>query len=808
MWLTAIGSAYFWFLGALLQMDLILFGKNILGADDVRVGLLQTFLAVGIGVGSLAAGRLSGRKVELGLVPLGALGIGVSALLLALLPATYAVTAGLLVTLGFAGGLYIVPLHAFIQQKSGAHEKGRVVATTNFMSTLGILLASGMLWVSQSLLGMSADQVLLVFGIGTLLGTVYAMFLLPDFLVRFCLWSLTHTLYRIRIVGQTNVPQNGPALLICNHVSFVDGFLVGACIQRFVRFIVYQGFYHHPMLNWLFRLTQAIPIAGGDPVVVAEALDQARTALREGHVVCIFAEGAISRTGNLLPFKRGFERIIEGLDVPIIPVHLDRVWGSIFSFKDGRFLWKWPRQLPYPITVSFGSPLPPTTTADQARQTIMELSCDAVEHRRTRRDLLHLRFITNAKRRWRQWAMADSTGKTLTYGQSLVGSLLLARWLRRHHPNETMVGLVLPNSVGGATANIGVLLSGKVPVNLNFAAGRDAMANAAAQCELRTILTSRTFLHKAEIAELTGMVDLDTVMSQLNQWQKVMTYLTARITPARLLRWRYTGSEQRPESLATVLFSSGSTGDPKGVMLSHHNMLSNIEGMMQVFDLLRQDRMMGVLPFFHAFGSTATLWFPLITGCSVVYHANPLDSDMIGTMVQRHRATLLLSTPALCERYLRECAVADFESLRYAVVGAARCRPELATAFKAKYGVDILEGYGCTEMGPVVAVNVPDVTLPKRNQVGNKAGTVGHPLPGVATRIVHPDTGAELPSNTEGLLWVKGPSQMMGYWQQPAHTAEVLRDGWYLTGDIAAIDEDGFIRLADRCVTPSDNRQD
>ena len=352
-----LGIAYFWFLGALLQMDLLLYGKNVLGATDVQVGMLQTFIAVGIGTGSLAAGRLSGNKVELGLVPLGALGIGLSALALALLPPHFGMAAGLLIALGMAGGLLIVPLNAFAQHRSNHGETGRLVATINFMSTLGVLLASGVLWACQTLFFMLADHVLLVFGLGTLVGTVLVVRLLPAFLVRFCLWLLTHTLYRIRVVGQTHFLQRGPALLICNHVSFVDGFLVGASTDRFVRFMVYRGFYEHPALNWLFRAMYAIPIAGGDPERVAASIESARQALLDGHVVCIFAEGAISRTGNLLPFKRGFERIVDKLDVPIIPVHLDRVWGSIFSFKDGRFLWKWPRQLPYPVTVSFGAPM-------------------------------------------------------------------------------------------------------------------------------------------------------------------------------------------------------------------------------------------------------------------------------------------------------------------------------------------------------------------------------------------------------------------------------------------------------------------
>jgi acyl-[acyl-carrier-protein]-phospholipid O-acyltransferase / long-chain-fatty-acid--[acyl-carrier-protein] ligase len=377
--LTVLGIAFFWLLAALLQMAVLLFGKEIMGLDDLHVGLLGTFLALGIGAGSLAVGRLSGQKVELGLVPLGALGMGTSTLLLSVSASSYALTAIALVVLGLAGGWFIVPLQAFLQYKSRGEERGLLLATANFLSMGAILVASGVLWACHDLLKFQADRIILLAGLGTLLGTVCVLRLLPAFVVRLVCWMLTHTLYRIRVVGGEHIPMQGPALLVCNHVSYVDGLLVGACVPRFVRFLVYRPIYEFKALRWLFRLMHAIPIAGGPEAPAA--LAQARQALQEGHVVCIFAEGAISRTGDLLPFKRGFERIVEGLEVPVIPVHLDRLWGSIFSFHGGRFLWKWPKQLPYPVTVSFAAPLPATATALQVRQVVMELGSAALAYR-------------------------------------------------------------------------------------------------------------------------------------------------------------------------------------------------------------------------------------------------------------------------------------------------------------------------------------------------------------------------------------------------------------------------------------------
>jgi len=250
--------------------------------------------------------------------------------------------------------------------------------------------------------------------------------------------------------------------------------------------------------------------------------------------------------------------------------------------------------------------------------------------------------------------------------------------------------------------------------------------------------------------------------------------------------------------LATVIFSSGSTGIPKGVMISHYNVLANIDAMAQLFWIGERDRIVGVLPFFHLFGYTVTIWFPLIAGCGVVYHPNPTDAKAVGELTAKYKATFLLSTPTFCSGYTRKCSAEEFATLRFVLVGAEKLREPIAAAFREKFGVELLEGYGCTEMSPVVAVNAPDFHAGKDSQTGNKPGTVGHPLPGVAAQVVDVATLAPLGPNEPGLLLVKGSNRMIGYLGEPQRTAEVLHDGWYVTGDIAAIDDEGFIRITDR----------
>jgi acyl-[acyl-carrier-protein]-phospholipid O-acyltransferase/long-chain-fatty-acid--[acyl-carrier-protein] ligase len=425
------------------------------------------------------------------------------------------------------------------------------------------------------------------------------------------------------------------------------------------------------------------------------------------------------------------------------------------------------------------------------------MSSDAAQHRKHKGDLLHLRFVCTARKNWRKFALADSTGRELTYGEALTGSVLLANWFRANRPDDEKVGLLLPSSVGGALANIGAMLAGKVPVNLNFTAGPDAMGSAIEQCAMTTVITSNAFLAKAKLEAPEGSVYLEDILGAQSKWDKLRAAASARLIPARLLIRRYRRGVT-PDTLATIIFSSGSTGVPKGVMLSHLNILSNIESMVQLFWLGRHDCITGVLPFFHSFGFTVTIWLPLITGCRAIYHPNPTDAKAIGALVEKYQGTFLLSTPTFCASYSRHCTREQLGSLRFVLVGAEKLREPVAAAFREAFDLDLLEGYGCTEMSPVVAVNSPDFEADHEKQLGNKPGTVGHPVPGVAVKVVDPNTFETRPPGIEGLLLVKGLNRMLGYLNLPEQTAEVLHDGWYITGDIAMIDDEGFIKITDR----------
>ncbi|MFB3921482.1 MAG: AMP-binding protein [Terriglobia bacterium] len=624
--------------------------------------------------------------------------------------------------------------------------------------------------------------------------------LVPYFIARLWLWLLTHTIYRIQTRGLECLPARGGALLVCNHVSYIDPFLLGAPMWRYIRFIMLRRMYQKPFIHWFAKRMGAIPIDEDDPPrKIVESLREAQSRLRAGELVCIFAEGAMTRTGNILRFRRGLERIVRGTGAPIVPAHLDRVWGSIFSFERGRYFTKWPRRLRYPITVSFGPPLPPNATAFQARQAVVQLGASAFAHRDSTQRALPELFLNTAKRNWRRFAMADSLGRNLSFGQALVGAMLFRRLIRERFRDDKMVGTLLPPMVPSALLNIGISLAGRIPVNLNYTSSSEALGAAIERCQIRTIFTSEKLLEKFSIEKRPGMVMIEEVGRDFSKRDKALAYLLARLLPRFVLRRWLLPRASGLDSLATVIFSSGSTGVPKGVMLSHRNIVSNIEGIQQAISVDRHDCLLGILPLFHSFGFTAGLWLPMVCGLGVVYHTNPLEARRIGELCRKHRVTILVTTPTFCWSYVRQCSREEFGSLRIAVVGAEKMKPELGRAFKEKFGLEVYEGYGCTELSPVVAVGRPDYSDPDQTQVGHKPGTVGHPIPGVAVSVVNPDSFEDLGPDRDGLLLVKGPNVMVGYLGEPEKTRQVLReDGWYVSGDIARIDEDGFITITDR----------
>src|SRR5215469_477732 len=798
LWLAVLGNTYFWFLGALLQLIIILYGRQVFHLSDRHNGFLQAALAIGIGIGSFAAGYLSGGKIEYGLIPLGAIGLTVFSIALASSHLSFTAVMVLLALLGFFGGFFAVPVNALIQHRPEIERRGAVLATAGVLSFVGIGLSGLAYSLLVSFLHLSPSMVFLAGSGLTLVATIGAVVLLPDSLLRFILWLATHSLYRIRVEGRANIPERGGALFVANHMSFVDALLLSASTDRHIRFLMDKDIYEHPVVHPFARILRAIPVSPLQrPRELLKSLREATNAIRNGDVVCIFAEGQITRIGQLLPFRRGFERIMNGIDAPIVPVCLDGVWGSVFSFEGGRFLWKMPRRIPFPVTVSFGPPMPPTSSAAEVRHAVQQLQTDAFPLRKKRMRTLAASFISSAHRYPFRFAMADVKTSRVRFAGALLKTIFLARRLGKLWAGQDKVGILLPPSAGGALTNFAATLCGKVSVNLNYTLSQESLNSCIAQCSLQTVVTSKALLEKVKLEIPVQSILLEDAAARPRILEKLAA-IAFWWLPARILTRIFAGRTTSLDGLATIIFSSGSTGEPKGVMLTHYNIASNLEQLNQTFMLTPNDRLLGVLPFFHSFGFTVTLWLPAAVGVGVVYHPSPLDFSAIGELIRRYKITFLLSTPTFLQGYIRRCAPEDFGSLRFVLVGAEKLPERVALAFEDRFGIRPLEGYGCTECAPVVTVNTNDFRAPGFRQVGAKRGKIGHPLPGITIRIEDPETGAPLGDDAAGLLLVRGPNVMQGYLNRPEKTAEVLRDGWYVTGDIAAIDEDGFLAITDR----------
>jgi len=798
LFLCMIGVSWFWFMGAVFQLNIYFYGFEDMGIGSLQIGLLQIVLALGIGGGSILAGRWSGGKVEFGLVPLGAIGLGIFAILLGLSAKSFYLVLILFFFLGASAGLFNVPLNSYIQQKSPAQSKGRILAALNIMNFIGMLFSFGIFWLLKSRFNISASLLFILIGLASFIVIWIICRLIPDFLLRFLLWLLTHTLYKIKIVGGENIPRKGGALLVCNHVSYADGLLVQACIQRFVRFMIDRPFYEKFWLNPFCRIMKVIPISATDSTSrMRESLRQASEYLEQGEVVCLFAEGAITRTGNMLPFRKGLEIIMKNSNVPIIPINIDRVWGSLLSFEGGHILNHLPRSFPYPATISFGKAMSANSTAFEVQTAVRELGAEAFKHRPVSQQLLSTRFLQQAKKSYFRKCLADSNGKTLSYAKTAISAIAFARVIRRETPNQKMIGIYLPTSIPAAISNISITLLGKCSVNLNYTASEQALDHAIKQCNMKYIISSKLFLHKLKQKNRPQMVDIARLYTKINTLDRILATLAFILLPVPLLE-KILRRKQKASQPATILFSSGSTGMPKGVMLSHTNINSNIEGIYQVYHLHKNTTIMGCLPFFHSFGYTATLWLPLTTGMSVVLHNNPLEFTRIGELIQQYQANLLMSTPTFLAGYMRKCTIQQLESLKYVVVGAEKLQPKLAKKFADKFGILPLEGYGCTELSPIVAVNAPDFIRGSVRQKSQKIGSIGKPLVGIVAKIVDPESFTPLPPNQQGLLLIKGPNVMLGYLNDAKKTKEVMHGDWYITGDIAKINTDGFITICDR----------
>lgn len=783
--------------------------KETTGEENtVVVNAILGVAALGIAAGATYAARMSKDFIETGLIPFGA--AGVSILLFVLPHLTHPWALGVLFFgFGFFGGVFLVPLNALIQFHTRENTAGHIIASNNFVQTVVMLVFLGATALLARL-GWSQKMNFVALGWVTLAGSVWAVVLLPQSLLRQIVKGLFSSRYSLQVVGLGQIPSEGGALFLGNHISFLDwAFLQMAC-PRPIRFVMHRGYYEKWYLKWILDRLGIIPISSGG---AATALGEVRKALEAGHAVALFPEGHLTRNGHLSSFRSGFEKALADTGAVVVPFYLQGLWGSLYSHAAGGYRQTVRSLDARRVTVAFGAALPDSVDAPRVKRAVQELSIEAWEaHIGTMRPLAST-WVRTAKRVGSAPAVLGHDDQNLSGTRLLAAVLAFASRVETLCRGQRRVGILLPPSSAGVIANLACLVRGKTVVNLNYTQPGETLAACARRAGVKTVLTSRQFETKlaakgfdlAALAAEVELVRMEDVKESISKVAFTRQLLRAKLLPAWWLDL-VSVKKAKLDDTAAILFSSGSEGTPKGVELSHFNMVGNIRQTSAVLNPTEDDILLSTLPLFHAFGLTITTLMPLVEGIPLATQPDPTDARAVGRICARHRVTILCGTGTFLRMYTQSKAThpLQFRSLRMVVAGAERLRPEVRSAFKDKFGLDVFEGYGTTETTPVASVNIPDALLDDwaSVQVGNKPGTVGQPLPGSQFRIVDPETLAERPVGDEGLVLVGGSQIMKGYLDDPSRTAEAVveLDGkrWYKSGDKGRIDADGFLTIVDR----------
>jgi acyl-[acyl-carrier-protein]-phospholipid O-acyltransferase / long-chain-fatty-acid--[acyl-carrier-protein] ligase len=806
LWRATMGICFFYGVGGYFMMLVPQIAYE-LEAGGVRTGAVAStmMLLVGAGtmLGNLLAGLISRRGVELGLAPLG------GALLLAMLFAmgfadfTASAFKWLLVGAGFSTGLFLVPLYAFIQQRAGDHRRGRILAGVSLLDSLAGFAAGGLYLglAGDGALALNPHTQLFLLAAITLAMLVYGVWHIPHHTVCTVMRLIGPIFYRVKSLGWENIPSGG-ALMICNHLSYVDAVVLQIASPRPMRFIAFAGFVKSPVMRFIFRAAGVIPVTANKPM---KGIRLAVEAIQQGELVCVFPEGAISRTGQLMQLKRGFGLIAESARAPVVPAVIDGLWGSIYSFAGNKYLWKPPRLMPTHVCVMFGPPIPPAqVTLDSARRALLDLGEQAFQERPVLKRNLAREAVRALAKHPRHVAVVDRTAerRVVTAGQLIAVAAVLARRIRATVP-EKRVGIVLPPGAGATIANLAVACAGKIPVNLNFTAGKAAVEASLRLGEISTVISADAMRAKVPnfpFPERT--LDFRTEVAAAGGKKAILPWLlAAHLLPnqwvAGLMGLPHTGDQEE----AALLFTSGSSGEPKGVVLTHRNILSNCAQISSLSILPESATMLGCLPVFHSFGFTVTLWYPFMRGCRVVTVPSPLDTKKIVDAIKEEQATVMIGAPTFIRPFLKKATREELKSLNLVVTGAEKLPMDLYDAFLQQFGIEILQGYGLTETTPAASINQyhpPITTSTAEHQEGKRLGAVGRLLPGSTAKITDPETGEELPLNSTGMLWLKGPHVFPGYLKDPEKTAAAIKDRWFITGDLGRIDEDGFLFIEGR----------
>lgn len=802
--LSILGSSWFFFLGGMFMAQIPNYVRETIGADEYVLMLFLIVFSVGIAIGGLLNNRLLKGRVEATYVPLAILGMTFFSLDLyfasGVLPAhTELQTVGTFLTylthwriladitlISVCGGLFVVPLKAIVQNETPEKYRARVQSGSAISDAVFIVASSAISALLISM-GWSIRSLFLAFALANAAVAIYTCRLLPDYLFKSALQILFKFLYKVEVRGLENFEKAGHrAVIVSNHVSFLDPPLLAAFLPGRPMFAVNSQVAEYFWVKPFLKLVDAFPLDPSNPFSMKSLIRK----VEENRHVVIFPEGRLTQTGSLMKIYDGPGMIADKTDAMILPIRLDGVQHTPFARLKGKVpLKSFPK-----ITITILEPRSfkiDETLKGRARRvaagrqlyTLMEdMMFLTGDREQTLWEALQKARTVNGDR---SVIAEDINFDPLRFKKLTQSSLVLGRRIATFTQKSEAVGLLLPNSVGAVVTFFALQAYGRVPAMLNFSAGARAMISACRTAQIRTVLTSRRFI---ELGKMQPLID------QLSEHVKI-TYLE---DIRAQIGWgdKLFGLTMDPDivhqkqnvdikSPAVILFTSGSEGEPKAVVLSHINIMTNIVQISSRADFNRQDIVFNCLPMFHSFGLTGGTLLPILSGVKTFLYPSPLHYRIVPEVIYSTNATIMFGTDTFLQGYARMANSYDFYSMRYIFAGAEKVKDETRRLYMEKFGVQILEGYGATEAAPVIAVN---------SAMHQKSGTVGRLLAGMDYRL------EDVPGVTDGKrLFVKGPNIMLGYYKadQPG-LLQPPEGGWHDTGDIVSIDAEGFIKILGR----------
>ncbi|MBW4021601.1 MAG: acyl-[ACP]--phospholipid O-acyltransferase [Proteobacteria bacterium] len=803
IWRASLASSWFWLVGAIALAMMPAIVQQELGGTRETATLALVVFCFGIAIGSLIAAWLSGGRATLLPAAIGTALMGVFLIDIwvvthgraphgppTLLPPLMGHVIIDLFALSLAGGLLAVPTFAAVQAWAGPDRRARAVAGVNVISaasmTIGALMMSGLLAI-----GVSVPLLFAALGVSCLAVAVWMLMTLPTGILRDLMWMIFRIAYRIEVVGTDHLAEAGPRSIIAlNHVSWLDAALALAILDRPPVFAIDRGVADVWWVRIALRYVHAIPLDPARPFGARRLIH----AVQDGQNVVIFPEGRITVTGSLMKVYDGAAMIAARADATIVPVRISGLEATPFSrLRPGQVRRRWFPRVRVTILEPERLMIDPHLHGRRRREVggaaLYGIMSDLI-WRTTSTDLTIFEAVAAAAKIHGKGRIAaeDTTSGTMTYRRVLTGAAVLGRALAPLSAPAEAVGVLMPNANATMALVLGLMSSGRVPAMLNFTAGPANVLNACRAAQVRTIVTSRAFVARGQLEKL--IEGLEAGVPGLQPKLVYLEDLRGEIGLAQKLRGMVQGgrplSPRSADDPAAIVFTSGSEGTPKGVVLSHRNMLANIAQIAARMEYGRTDKVFNVLPLFHSFGLTCGLVLPLVYGVPVFMYPSPLHYKTIPELIYTTNATALFGTDTFLAAYARSANAYDFRSLRYVIAGAEPVKSATRATYLEKFGLRLLEGYGVTETGPVLALNTP---------MFNRFGTVGRLLPGIEARL------AAVPGiDIGGRLQVRGPNVMLGYLraEQPG-MLEPPPDGWHDTGDIVAIDEDdGYLSIKGR----------